>query len=234
MEVVNYKEIFRIEKNNWWYKARRHLLDLILKSLAHDYDVALDVGCCTGSNLSVLKKYSKQVFGLDISAKAINFCKKLGYNELLKCDFLTCKLEQKFDLILCMDFLEHVDDIKAIKQIKRYLKKGGIFIFSVPAHNYLWNINDLISKHLRRYEKQELINLLDGFKILKISYWNFLMFFPFFVFCKIKFVKKRNNLTFIPQSLNPILYSIMKIENYIFMRYGLPQGTSIIGFCKKI
>lgn len=41
--------------------------------------------------------------------------------------------DNQFDLIVCLEVLEHVPDYsKAIEEVSRVLKKGGLFIFSVP------------------------------------------------------------------------------------------------------
>ena len=42
------------------------------------------------------------------------------------------------------------------------LRPGGAFIFSVPAHPWLWSAHDVALWHQRRYRRPELVRLLAG------------------------------------------------------------------------
>ena len=59
-------------------------------------------------------------------------------------------------------------------------------ILFVPAREILWSNNDIYSQHFRRYEKKQLKDRLikSGFSISRLSYWNFLLFIPIFVYRK--------------------------------------------------
>ncbi len=244
MEETNYEQIYSIENDNWWYKAKKNLFQKILKAevkkRGEKFHSALDLGCGVGSNLAVLQKYSEKIKGLDNSPKAVQYCREKGWKKVFLGDIQNLKAESKnsYDLVLCSDVLEHVDDIQAVKEISRILAPGGLLVFSVPAHKYLWNDNDDLSHHRRRYEKKRLKKLLaENFKIKNLGYWNFSTFFPALLVYKINSLDenhpKTNNLNLIPGLLNNILYSTLKIENCFFQTIGLPQGISIIGICKK-
>ena len=58
-----------------------------------------------------------------------------------------------FDLILCMDVLEHVpDDLALLTDLKeRFLRPGGHLVASVPAWMTLFGAHDLALRHYRRY-----------------------------------------------------------------------------------
>ncbi|HVU01460.1 MAG TPA: class I SAM-dependent methyltransferase [Polyangiaceae bacterium] len=59
-----------------------------------------------------------------------------------------------FDLILCLDVLEHVpDDERFLKDLAtRNLADGGVALVSVPAWPLLWSDHDAALEHHRRYE----------------------------------------------------------------------------------
>jgi SAM-dependent methyltransferase len=67
---------------------------------------------------------------------------------------------QKFDTILYIDVLEHIekDDIEIIKAAQK-LKSGGHLIVLAPAHQYLYSPFDAKIGHFRRYHHQDLIAL---------------------------------------------------------------------------
>jgi len=238
MQEENYQAMQELEKNNWWYKGKRDLFLRILQKLDRKFDSCLDVGCGVGSNFKILNRFSKKVIGIDPFESAIKYSKKHDYDKLLKMSIEKLTFKESFDLVLCSDVLEHIDDKLALAQISKVLKPGGILIFSVPAHNYLWGPTDIISNHIKRYEKQELKDLLKDFKIIKLGYWNFTMFPPNLLFLKILSIlhkgnKPKNTLQFTPKPLNKLFYSILKYENKLFINAKLPQGVSIIGICQK-
>lgn len=240
MHRDNYYQIKSFEKNNWWYKARRDLLDRILKSLNTVFHNSLDAGCGVGSNFEVLSKYSSNVYGIDISDDAIELCSGKNYLKLTKMSVLDLNLDVKFDLIACMDVLEHANEnVEAVKNIVSHMSRNAILFISVPAHQFLWNDNDIFSGHFRRYSLNDVRQIVNscGLRILKLSYWNQFMFVPSLIYCILsRFRKERklkNNLTLIPNLFNNILYKIIKQENKLFIRFGLMQGVSIFCICQK-
>jgi SAM-dependent methyltransferase len=58
-----------------------------------------------------------------------------------------------FDLILCMDVIEHVpDDVELLSDLfGRFLTRGGLLLCTVPAWPSLFSKHDVSLKHFRRY-----------------------------------------------------------------------------------
>jgi 2-polyprenyl-3-methyl-5-hydroxy-6-metoxy-1,4-benzoquinol methylase len=238
MQELNYDQIEAMEKQNWWYQGKRDLFRQILRGQKRKFDSALDIGCGVGSNMQVLSEFSSQVEGVDLSEKAVMYCKERGISTVSVGNVCDLNLGKKYDLVLCSELLEHVDDGKALKEIATVMESEGMFVFSVPAHMYLWNDNDEISEHLRRYEKERLRSLLSAdFKIVKLSYWNSTLFLPTYLFYKLRKLRKRrevvNNLTLVPGMFNGILEKILKVENKLFTKMNMPQGISLVGVCVR-
>lgn len=236
----NYYQIESFEKNNWWYRARRDLLDRILISLNTVFHNILDAGCGVGSNCEVLTRYSRNVYGIDISHDAIELCSRKNYRKLTKISLLDLNLDVKFDLIASLDVLEHVnDDMEAVKNLSSHIRTNGILIVSVPAHRFLWNDNDVFSGHFRRYALNDIRRIVNScdLRILKLSYWNQFMFVPSLIYCALSRFRKekrlKNNLTLIPNLFNEVLYKLVKQENKLFIKFGLMQGVSIFCICQK-
>src|SRR5436853_517263 len=75
-----YRVMFEIEDDYWWYRGLRVLLHRLLAQYAPanpSRAMILDVGCGTGANVKVLQSYGDAV-GVDISEKAIAFCRARG------------------------------------------------------------------------------------------------------------------------------------------------------------
>jgi len=82
---------------------------------------------------------------------------------------------QRFDTIICLNVLEHVDDdIASLQAIRRMLAPGGRLILLVPALPVLYGTIDKALGHHRRYTRGRLASLLEatGFRMAHIEYFN--------------------------------------------------------------
>lgn len=96
----------------------------------------LDLGCGGGLVCEPLSRLGANVTGIDFVKKnienAINHAKlsglKISYTTQ---DLLNIKLNKKFNIILMLEIIEHIDDWqKVIKKIINYLKPRGRIIFA--------------------------------------------------------------------------------------------------------
>ena len=81
----------------------------------------------------------------------------------------------EFDTILCINVLEHTsDDAAALRRAYQLLMPGGRIIIFVPAGKDLFGTLDRGIGHQRRYERDELISLLQsaGFEVEDIVFQN--------------------------------------------------------------
>ncbi len=114
----------------------------------------LDVGCGEGFTLKKLeeKKLGKKNEGIDYSDDAIKIGKKI-YPELalFKGDVYGLKYKDNtFDLSLCTEVLEHLEDPKkAVEEIKRVTNK--YIIFSVPNEPFFIGANLFRGKYLKNF-----------------------------------------------------------------------------------
>ena len=106
----------------------------------------LDVGCGGGIVCEPLARLGAKVTGIDFSPNNIKAAKihseknKLKINYIYK-DVEKLKLEEKFDIILMFEVLEHLDNWKkTIKNIKKNLNKNGKIIISTINRNLLSKI----------------------------------------------------------------------------------------------
>jgi SAM-dependent methyltransferase len=67
----------------------------------------------------------------------------------------------KFDTILYMDVIEHIEaDAKELMVAYNHLKSGGSLIILVPAHQFLYTPFDKKIGHFRRYSKKSLLQVI--------------------------------------------------------------------------
>ena len=129
----------------------------------------LDIGCGVGTILLYLASKGCCVTGIDISLKAITSSKKSACEIGIKtAKFLVKNFPHEipkgsFDLILCLEVLEHLtNDNLALEKIYTMLSKKGTLVISVPSKNApLFRLGlakefDKKVGHLRRYTLEEL------------------------------------------------------------------------------
>ena len=128
-------------------------------------DEVLDVGAGIGStaiNLST-KKYKRWV-ELEPDAKLAQRILQRQHDGLIDpkveikvgTSYVLSKTE-KFDTILYIDVLEHIDDdLNELANIVNHLKPGGHIITLSPAHQFLFTEFDKQVGHCRRYNKNML------------------------------------------------------------------------------
>jgi SAM-dependent methyltransferase len=242
MEIDYEKKYHEVEKKNWWFVSRRkYLLDL-LKDKSTESKI-LDIGCSSGIFLNDLEQLgfkNENLFGIDISEKAIQNCKNNGIQNAFVMDGQDIKLTEKFDIIVASDCLEHLeDDIKAIQNWNDLLKEGGEMYVFVPAFQSLWSYHDEVNRHFRRYTKNELETKLSSSEltILKSSYWNFTLFLPVFIFRKFSSFlpksKKEKGQILENECANRFLLYLILVENKMLNFINFPFGVSTFCIVKK-
>ena len=97
---------------------------------------ALDVGCGAGLLAEPLARLGATVTGLDASPELIAVARAHAGAQHLTIDYRAgelAELEGHYDLITCMEVVEHVADPAAfVKDLRRRLAPGGLLIMSTP------------------------------------------------------------------------------------------------------
>ena len=102
--------------------------------------VILEIGCGEGGNLLPFAKLGCNVLGVDISKNRINEAKQFFAQENVYgtfiCDniFSITGYDNKFDIIICHDVIEHIADKYALlEKAYSFLKDNGILFIAFPA-----------------------------------------------------------------------------------------------------
>jgi len=234
-----YQELFTLEETHFWHKTKRALILKLLKTYSPvSSPQILDMGCGTGKNLEVFNQLGTAT-GIDVSKEAIKFCQQRGLKRVSRQSLLKTNFKSSsFDVITLFDVVEHVDDQKAIAEIKRLLKPGGITIITVPAFSWLWSRWDEELYHHRRYTKSTLLSLLKDLHILKVSYFNTFLILPALIVRKYKTRRFKNQPYPSDFKLNHplinILFSLQSlIENFLLSFINLPFGLSLIVVARR-
>ena len=154
MNSVNKKEIEKFSKMaaEWWnpsgkfkplhkfnpirirYIKENIISNFKLKAKQKPLDKIniLDIGCGGGLLSEPMTRLGANVTGIDASSKNINIAKLHAKKNKLKINYLCSspeklKIKKKFDVILNMEIIEHVEDINFfINSCSKLLKKNGL------------------------------------------------------------------------------------------------------------
>jgi len=154
---------FASNYNNYIYK-------LISKHIQGDE--VLDFGAGYGDFCSYLKNNNKNVTAIEVNPEAIDRLNELSIINYKKIE----KTGKKFQNIVSLNVLEHIDDDKKVfYELVDSLKLGGKIILYLPASMLIWTKLDELVLHRRRYSKKLVLNLVnvDGVEIKHIHWVDF-------------------------------------------------------------
>ena len=154
MSSVNKKEIEKFSKmaSEWWdpkgkfrplHKFNPIRIKYIKENIIQNFKLKnnniplkgvniLDIGCGGGLLSEPMCRLGASVIGIDASIKNINIAKLHAKKNNLKINYLCSspeklKIKKKFDVILNMEIIEHVEDIQFfLNSCSKLLKKNGV------------------------------------------------------------------------------------------------------------
>ena len=154
MTSVNKKEIDKFSKmaNEWWdpegkfkplHKFNPTRIKYIKENIINNFKLKnklrplsginiLDIGCGGGLLSEPMSRMGANVTGIDASDKNIKIAKLHSKKNKLKINYLCSspeklKINKKFDVILNMEIVEHVEDVDFfLKSCSKLLKKNGL------------------------------------------------------------------------------------------------------------
>ena len=235
-----------VADHHFWFRGtRRVILDQARQHVGADLESLqiADIGCGPGTTLRWLS-HCPNVVGVDLQPVAIELAKERAPNAtVIQGDAHELPLEdQKFDLVFCLDLLEHLEEpARAASEIYRILKPGGCLIATVPAWQFMYGSHDRALMHQRRYSRKDFRALLQGanFSINRLSFYNSALFFPIAALRAGRKLVRRDtdhdesksrtgDLNPLPRPINRVLESVLGTERFWLRKMNLPVGVSLI------
>jgi ubiquinone/menaquinone biosynthesis C-methylase UbiE len=170
------------DEQHWWYVGRRRVLHAVLEQLTLPAGAqVLDAGCGSGRTMDDLAAYG-EVHGFDLNPLGAEHARGRGH-----ADVRVARVEEmpwddaSFDLVTCLDVIEHTpDDVASLRELRRVTRPGGWLVVTVPAYQFLWSSHDVANEHYRRYRRRQLAQAARaaGWEVGKWTYFNSVLFFP--------------------------------------------------------
>ena len=216
MNTINKKEIEKFSKiaDEWWnpngkfkplHKFNPIRIKYIKDNIIKKFNLnssnkplktinILDIGCGGGLLSEPMSRLGANVVGIDASKKNIEVAKFHAKKNKLKINYICAspemlKMQKKFDVILSMEIIEHVEDINFfIKKSSELLKKNGLmfiatlnktlksYIFAIVGAEYILKWLPIGTHDWNKFIKpDELIKItkINNLKLEKLDGMNF-------------------------------------------------------------
>ena len=216
MNTVNYKEIEKFSKiaEEWWnpdgkfkplHKFNPIRISYIKENIIKTFKISqkksplknikiLDIGCGGGLLSEPMCRLGAKVTAIDASEKNISVAKLHAKKNNLNINYICAspeklKLKKKFDVILNMEIIEHVEDVNFfLKSCAKLLKKNGImfvatlnktlksYVFAIVGAEYVLRWLPIGTHDWEKFlDPEELISILkkNNFSLDKIDGMNF-------------------------------------------------------------
>ena len=161
----------------------RHLRRIIKDMIRPlKFNSVLDVGCGQGSFLTELKLNFPHIVpnGIDISSSALALARqRLPDGNFSALDISEKSLDEKYDLVVCSEVLEHIpDDVSAIANLRQMTKN---YLLVTTPQGRMRQFETQIG-HVRNYSRGELVAKLEsnGFAVLSVVQWGFPFYSPLY------------------------------------------------------
>lgn len=236
--------LYKAEEQHFWFISRKEFIFQQMKNVIDMSSKIIEIGAGTGNISRYLKSkaYSNIAVG-EMHSKGLQYAKSYGIEKCYQFDLLRAPFKNEFDTICMFDVLEHIDnDILALANIHNTLKHNGHIVFTVPAHQWLWNRSDAVAGHKRRYTKKELIRKLksSGFDIV-VSRYFFISIVPLLWLRSLLHSDKKSTVSTGEYSkeivINPfvskVLLSLSRVENKINRFIPNLFGGSLLIIARK-
>jgi SAM-dependent methyltransferase len=220
-----------LEQRHWWYAARRALVRRT--AAAWPAGTAIDIGCGSGGNASVLADLGWSVTGLEHSPAGAALTAARGLPVVRGDGTLLPFADASIDLVMSTDVLEHIEDDAAVAaEAVRVLRPGGRVLVAVPAGMVLWSGHDVALGHVRRYERDTLRDLLTGAGLVVDDLWSWnVLLRPVVRARRRRRVESASEMEAVSPVLNAGLRAAVALERFIPVR-RLP-GVSLVAIAHK-
>ena len=135
----------------------------ILKNVQfNDKDIVLDIGGGLSHFPSLVARRVKKVIVGDLYPERM-FKPESNNVKFLKMNALKTKSRKKYDIVMCISVLEHIDNyFKAIKNLTRLVKKNGYLVITLDL--FLDNFRDC-----KKSDISKILKLFNDFDLGKID-----------------------------------------------------------------
>jgi SAM-dependent methyltransferase len=231
-----------LDERHWWYRGRRRVLNAVLAGLTlppRTHARILDAGCGSGRTLDELARYGA-ASGTELNPMGVEAGRSRGHEVEEAAVEAIPHADDSFDLVTCLDVIEHTDDdVAALRELRRVTRPGGRALLTVPAHPRLWSLHDEVNGHRRRYTRSSLkaAAMEGGWQVERMTGFNIVYLIPAAL---VRLARRESQesasseLHLTPPRLDSALELPLRAEAALIGRgYDLPPGLSLLAVVRK-
>jgi SAM-dependent methyltransferase len=235
VEHAEYELMDAAEARMWWYRA---LHARLLATLTPVRGRVIDAGCGTGGLLAVLRRRRPDLdlvgveWSPDAAARA---ARKSGAAVVSGSINALPVADARFDAAIAADVLCHaaVDPLRALHELLRVLRPGGVLAVNMPAYAWLHSAHDRRVHNARRITAAQLAGWLAqaGFRQIRARYWNGLLLPMMIAHRKLRAAGEQSasDVALFPSWLDASLYAVTVLER----RLPMPAGGSVLATARR-
>lgn len=242
MDDERFPLMARLEREHWWFSAKRALVLDELRRHAISSGAAADLGCGTGAMpADLLDAGFTPVVGTDLAPDALVLAARGrdGAWASSRAEALPFA-DGAFRVITSLDVIEHLDDdVVGLREYRRVLAEGGLVVLAVPAYRWAWSDHDVALGHRRRYTAPELRRALEasGFTVERVTYFHSWLVPPALVLRRTPLRRllrgSAEEASFVGPRVNAVLRAVSGAERLALGRTDLPFGLSVLAVARR-
>jgi SAM-dependent methyltransferase len=223
-----------MDDDHFWLGPRRRLVLKLLRRLTHADSrrtgSVLEIGCGSGALLPELGGLGDTIVALDFHIKLLKQARRRFPQALViqgNAEQLPL-VDARFDIILALDVIEHMDPILSLKEARRVAREGALLLLSVPASPALWSKFDVRAGHRKRYTRKDLEAelALAGWRPIGATHYQFILYPVVWTLRSLLPVCAEQIRP--SRLLNRMLAAANELEVSLLSRMPLPFGSSLI------
>jgi SAM-dependent methyltransferase len=233
------------EDTHYWFLGLRRTAEMMLVQITggKQLDLIVDCGAGTGRNLDWLSRHGRAI-GVELTPLALE-AGRLRRRRLVRGTVAelpvasaVADLTTSFDVLYCLD---DESESRALAEMWRVLKPGGLGLFNVAALDVLRGSHSTLTHEVRRYTHARLSDRLrrSGFHVERMTFTNMSLFAPALAVRGLERLTGRaaeaseHDLRVPAAPLNAVLNACL-IAEAAWLRVGnLPIGTSLMAIARK-
>lgn len=222
----------------WWYRALHAQVLDALDSVRPGHGRLLDAGCGTGGFLARLRRErpGQAAMGLEYNPGAAARAQaKAGVPVVSGTVNALPFADASFSVLVSLDVLSHaaVDPAKALAEMQRVLRPGGMLIVNLPAFDWLRSTHDIRVQNARRFTRSTAAAMLAGAGLAQVRphYWNSLLLPMMVLHRKVmaRAPESRSDVAEFPPWLNKGLHAVTRLERSLLSSgFPFPAGGSVL------
>ncbi len=238
-----FQRLVELEDRSFWFRARNRLIVELVGQLSAPGDRFLEIGCGTGYVLRALvNECGLNATGTELHSEGLEHARRrVPEAELLELDALEMTYDGSFDLVGAFDVIEHIeDDLGVLRGMRRAVRPGGFALLTVPQHPWLWSAADIHARHVRRYRRSELLELVRRAELIPVLTTSFVTsLLPLMAMGRLRDRRPRAGLDplaglVVPGPISQVFEWLLAGERRLIRRgISLPVGGSLIVVARR-